>query len=47
VPSGQKSKFVTFEGLPSDYYLKLVGSGARILRGEILLPSQIPTFQHD
>jgi hypothetical protein len=47
VPVGQKSKFVTFEGLPSDYYLKLVGQGAKMLRGEISLPSQIPTPQHD
>jgi hypothetical protein len=27
--------FVTYEGLPSDYYLKLTGSGGRLLRGEI------------
>lgn len=27
--------FVTYEGLPSDYYLKLTGSGAKLLRGEI------------
>jgi hypothetical protein len=37
VPSGQKSQFVTFEGLPSDYYLKLVGAGAKLIRGEIPL----------
>ncbi len=35
VPSGSASKFVTFEGLPSDYYLKLVGSGAKLIRGEL------------
>ncbi len=36
VPSGN-SQFVTYEGLPSDYYLKLVNAGARLLRGEIPL----------
>jgi hypothetical protein len=37
VPVGQQSKFVTFEGLPSDFYLKLVGKGAKLIRGEISL----------
>lgn len=27
--------FVTYEGLPSDFYLKLTGDGGRLLRGEI------------
>ena len=27
--------FVTYEGLPSDFYLRLTGSGAKLLRGEI------------
>ncbi|HTB85148.1 MAG TPA: glycoside hydrolase family 71/99-like protein [Candidatus Sulfotelmatobacter sp.] len=47
VPASQQSKFLTFEGLPSDYYLKMVGQGAKMLRGEILLPSQIPSLHHD
>ena len=34
VPAGQKSKFVTFEGLPNDYYLKMVGAGTKLIRGE-------------
>lgn len=35
-PDGEgKSQFVTYEGLPSDFYLKLVGQGARLVRGEI------------
>jgi hypothetical protein len=35
VPVGEESKFVTFEGLPGDYYLKLVGAGSKLIRGEI------------
>lgn len=34
VPSGDGVKLLTFEGLPSDYYLKLVGLGTRLLRGQ-------------
>lgn len=37
VPIGQKSKFVTFEGLPSDFYLKMVGAGTKLIRGETSL----------
>ncbi len=29
------SPFLTYEGLPSDYYLRLAGAGARMLRGEL------------
>jgi hypothetical protein len=29
------SRFVTFEGLPSDHYLWLTGMGGRLLRSEI------------
>lgn len=36
VPEGEKSKFVTYEGLPSDFYLKMVGQGAKLIRGETL-----------
>lgn len=39
VPSG---KFVTLEGLPSDFYLKLSGAGARLLRGEIPPTDDLP-----
>ena len=34
VPIGGKSKFLTFESLPNDYYLKIVGAGAKLIRGE-------------
>jgi hypothetical protein len=42
VPTGRTSKFLTFEGLPSDHYLKLVGAGAKLLRGEIPLKDAPP-----
>lgn len=42
VPGGGNSQFVTYEGLPSDYYLKLVNAGARLLRGEIPLTQTLP-----
>jgi hypothetical protein len=34
--------FVGYEGLPSDWYLRLVGEGARMLRGERPLSTPIP-----
>ena len=37
VPNGEQSTFITFEGLPNDFYLKLVGKGAKLIRGDILL----------
>ena len=42
VPTGTDSKFVTYEGLPSDFYLRLTGTGAKLLRGEILVSNVIP-----
>jgi glycoprotein endo-alpha-1,2-mannosidase len=41
VPVG-KSTFINYEGLPSDYYLKLLGEGAKMLRKETKLTSQLP-----
>jgi hypothetical protein len=41
-PVGQLSKFVGCEGLPSDFYLRLVGAGTRLLRGEIPLQDSVP-----
>lgn len=42
VPVGDGASFVTYEGLPGDFYLKLTGSGARLLRGEIPVTSELP-----
>lgn len=35
VPAPGKSVFVTMHGLPSDFYLKLVGEATRMIRGDI------------
>jgi hypothetical protein len=34
--------FLTYEGLPSDFYLRLTGEGARLLRGEIPVSNELP-----
>ncbi len=44
VPVGGAAKFLTYEGLPSDFYLKLTGVGAKMLRGEIPLSDKIPSL---
>ena len=44
-PVGEESKFVTYEGLPSDFYLKLTGAGAKLIRGEIPLSEKIPALK--
>lgn len=36
------SRFLTLEGLPSDYYLWLTGMGGKLLRGEIRTIDKIP-----
>jgi glycoprotein endo-alpha-1,2-mannosidase len=41
VPVGESS-FVTYEGLPSDFYLKVVGTAAKMMRGEIPVSEQMP-----
>jgi hypothetical protein len=37
--------FVTYEGLPSDYYLRLVGAAAKMIRGEAKPTEQIPELR--
>lgn len=42
VPKVDGADFVTFEGLPTDYYLRLTGLGAKMLRGEIKKTKKLP-----
>lgn len=42
VPVGEKSKFLGYEGLPADFYLKLTGQGGKVLRGELPLTAPLP-----
>jgi len=46
VPVGEKSRFLTFDGLPSDYFLKMVGAGAKLIGREPLKAamSKSPAF---
>jgi hypothetical protein len=39
-PAGRH--FVTYDGLPSDYYLRLTGAATRMIRGEMPLSGRIP-----
>jgi hypothetical protein len=41
VPVGE-SKFLTYEGLPSDHYLKVVGAAGKIIRGEMAYTEEMP-----
>jgi hypothetical protein len=38
------SPFLTYEGLPSDFYLRLTGAGARLLRGELPITAAKPAI---
>ena len=38
------SPFLTFKGLPSDFYLKLVGQAARMIRGQIPVTDELPVL---
>jgi hypothetical protein len=37
-----EARFLTYESLPADWYLRLTGQGARMLRGQIPLSASIP-----
>ena len=41
-PPVGESKFLTYEGLPSDHYLWLTGQGGRLIRGEIPVTEELP-----
>jgi hypothetical protein len=41
-PPVGESSFVTYEGLPSDFYLRLVGQIGRMLRGQIGATDALP-----
>ena len=42
VPKADGAEFISYEGLPSDYYLRLTGAGAKMLRGELPVDSAKP-----
>ena len=41
-PVGENVSFLTYDGLPTDYYLRVTGQGGRILRGQIPDDSPLP-----
>jgi hypothetical protein len=43
-PPVGESKFVTYEGLPSDHYLKLVGAATRMFGGKAPLTDELPAL---
>ena len=43
-PRDANTKFLDYEGLPSDFYLRLTGAGGKMLRGEIPLTDTLPAL---
>ena len=43
-PSSDDAKFVGYEGLPSDFYLKVTGQAGKLLRDEpgVVVPAGLP-----
>ena len=41
-PAGPKTAFLTYEDLPSDYYLRLAGRAGQVLRGELPITTPLP-----
>jgi hypothetical protein len=37
-----QARFATFEGLPADWYLRLTGEGAKVIRGERKAQATLP-----
>ena len=44
-PPVGESVFSTFEGLPSDHYLKVVGAAGKMLRGETAWSDVLPDVE--
>jgi hypothetical protein len=42
VPVADQTKFVTYEGLPSDFYLKLTGAAGKLFRNEVPVQEALP-----
>ncbi len=41
-PVGEGVQFVTYEGLPSDHYLRLTGLAGKVIRGELPVTDELP-----
>ena len=41
-PVSNKNRFLTYEGMPSDHYLKIIGKASQMIRGEILYTEKMP-----
>ena len=37
-----QARFATYEGLPSDWYLRLTGEGSKVIRGERRNQAELP-----
>jgi hypothetical protein len=44
-PVSNTEKFLTYEGLPGDFYLRLTGAGAKMLRGELPVTDTLPQLR--
>ena len=47
VPTGEGVKFLTYEGLSTDHYLKLARQAGKTLRNEIPLIESIPKLKNE
>jgi len=43
-PTGNGTQFLTYEGLPTDFYLRLAGAAGKLLRDEIPMTETVPTI---